>query len=104
MKDVQAGAELKADRLHENFKRARSKPPKWTFFWADSSCRDRALLVLGSNKAKQAALKALLDPSTHFRPPLTHTTVELGGTELGTLPPLSLGGIIDNQNSDFVMP
>jgi hypothetical protein len=29
--------------------------------------------VLRSNTAKQAALTALLDPSTHFRPPLTHT-------------------------------
>jgi hypothetical protein len=35
-------------------------------------CRDRALLVLGSNTAKQAALTALLDPSTLCRPPLTH--------------------------------
>jgi hypothetical protein len=41
---------------------------------ADSGCRDRALLVLGSNTAKQAAFTALLDPSTHFRPPLTHTS------------------------------
>ena len=41
---------------------------------AESSCRDRAMLVLGSNTAKQAALTALLDPSTHFRPPLTHTS------------------------------
>jgi hypothetical protein len=31
------------------------------------------------------------------------TTVELSRTELGTLPPLVLGGIIENQNSDFVM-
>jgi hypothetical protein len=30
-------------------------------------------------------------------------TVKLSGTELGTLPPLVLGGIIENQNSDFVM-
>jgi hypothetical protein len=30
--------------------------------------------VLGSNTAKHAALTALLDPSTHFRPPLTHTS------------------------------
>ena len=30
--------------------------------------------MLGSNTAKQAALTALLDPSTHFRPPLTHTS------------------------------
>ena len=43
-------------------------------FSTDSGCRDRALLVLGSNTAKQAALTALLDPSTHFRPPLTHTS------------------------------
>ena len=43
-------------------------------FLTDSGCRDRALLVLGSNTAKQAALTALLDPSTHFRPPLTHTS------------------------------
>jgi hypothetical protein len=28
-------------------------------------------------------------------------TVELSGTKLGTLPPLALGGIIENQNSDF---
>ena len=49
------------------------KPPN-RLFLADSSCRDRALLVLGSNTAKQAALTALLDPSTHFRPPLTHTS------------------------------
>jgi hypothetical protein len=42
-------------------------------FLAHSSCRDRALLVLGPNTAKQVALTALLDPSTHFRPPLTHT-------------------------------
>jgi hypothetical protein len=31
------------------------------------------------------------------------TTVELGETELGTLRCLLLGGIIENQNSDFVM-
>ena len=43
-------------------------------FLADSGCRDRALLVLGPNTAKQAALTALLDPSTHSRPPLTHTS------------------------------
>ena len=43
-------------------------------FLADSGCRDRALLVLGSNTAKQAKLTALLDPSTHSRPPLTHTS------------------------------
>jgi hypothetical protein len=30
-------------------------------------------------------------------------TVELIRTELWTLPPLLLGGIIENQNSDFVM-
>ena len=43
-------------------------------FLTDSGCRDIALLVLGSNTAKQATLVALLDPSTHFRPPLTHTS------------------------------
>ena len=43
-------------------------------FLTDSGCRDRALLVLGSNTAKQAALTALLDLSTHSRPPLTHTS------------------------------
>jgi hypothetical protein len=32
----------------------------------DSGCRDRAMLVLGSNTAKHAVLTALLDPSTHF--------------------------------------
>jgi hypothetical protein len=34
-----------------------------------------------------------------------YDTVELGGTELyiGTLPPLVLGGIIENQKSDFVI-
>jgi hypothetical protein len=32
------------------------------------------MLVLGSNTAKHAILTALLDPSTHFRPPLTHTS------------------------------
>jgi hypothetical protein len=31
------------------------------------------------------------------------TTVKLSGTELRTLPSLVLGGIIENQNSDFVM-
>ena len=30
--------------------------------------------MLGSNTAKQATLTALLDPSTHSRPPLTHTS------------------------------
>ena len=52
-------------------------PPNGFFFvfcLADSSCRDRAMLVLGSNTAKHAALTALFDPSTHFRPPLTHTS------------------------------
>jgi hypothetical protein len=39
-----------------------------------SSYRNRALLVSGSNTAKQATLVALLDPSTHFRQPLTHTS------------------------------
>jgi hypothetical protein len=43
-------------------------------FSVHSGCRDRALLVLGSNTANQATLTALLDPSTHFRPPLTHTS------------------------------
>jgi hypothetical protein len=28
-------------------------------------------------------------------------TVKLSTTKLGTLPPLVLGGIIENQNSDF---
>jgi hypothetical protein len=32
------------------------------------------MLVLGSNTAKQAALTALLDPNTNFRPPLTHAS------------------------------
>jgi hypothetical protein len=41
-------------------------------FSADSGCRDRALSVPRSNMAKQATLVALLDPSTHCRPPLTH--------------------------------
>ena len=45
----------------------------WNFS-KHSGYRDKALLVLGSNMAKQAALTALLDPSTHFQPPLTHTT------------------------------
>jgi hypothetical protein len=40
---------------------------------AHCGCQDRALLVLGSNTAKQAVLTALLDPSTHFQPPLTHS-------------------------------
>ena len=35
--------------------------------------------------------------------PVVTNTVKLSGTELGTLPPLVLGGIIKNQNSDFVM-
>ena len=39
-----------------------------------SSCRGRVRFVLGSNTAEQATLAALLDPSTHFRPPLTHTS------------------------------
>ena len=30
-------------------------------------------------------------------------TVELSRTKLGTLPPLELSRIIENQNSDFVM-
>ena len=53
-----------------------SKGPKspCVCFLADSSCRDRALLVLGSDTAKLATLTALLDPSTQFRPPLTHTS------------------------------
>jgi hypothetical protein len=46
------------------------------FFWriqvaAIERCYN---VVPGSNTAKQAALTALLDPSTHFRPPLTHTS------------------------------
>jgi hypothetical protein len=50
-------------------------PPNRVFVLADSSCQDRALLVLGSNTAKQAALTTSLGPtSTHFRPPLTHTS------------------------------
>ena len=31
------------------------------------------------------------------------STVEMSGTELRMFPPLVLGGIIENQNSDFVM-
>ena len=45
----------------------------WLFL-TDSGCRDRALLVPGPNTAKHATLVALLDLSTHFRPPLTHTS------------------------------
>ena len=45
----------------------------WNFL-THSGCRDKALLVLGSHTAKQAVLTALLDSSTHFRPPLTHTS------------------------------
>ena len=33
---------------------------------------------------------------------MIYITVELSGTELRTLPLLVLGGIIENQNSDFV--
>jgi hypothetical protein len=59
---------------HAGWKALKSFFPLNFFFGADSSCRDRALLVLGSNTAEQAPLTALLDPSTHFRPPLTHTS------------------------------
>ena len=34
---------------------------------------------------------------------LVHVTIELSKTELGMFPLLLLGGIIENQNSDFVM-
>jgi hypothetical protein len=44
------------------------------YFSTHSGCRDRALSVPRSNTAKQATLVALLDPSTHFLPPLTHTS------------------------------
>ena len=37
------------------------------------------------------------------RPLMGADTVELSRTKLRTLPPLVLGGIIENQNSDFVM-
>jgi hypothetical protein len=43
-------------------------------FLTDSGCRGRALSVLGSNVAKLAASVASLDPSTHYRPQLTHTS------------------------------
>ena len=49
---------------------------------------------------------ALRDPIFRENEKLTHSniyTVKLSGTELRTLPPLVLGGIIENQNSDFVM-
>jgi hypothetical protein len=36
-------------------------------------------------------------------PTIYHLTVELSKTELGILLPLVLEGIIENQNSDFVM-
>ena len=71
--DIAVGAGWRPPGVSK-IKYAGRKTPKWTFFLADPSCRDRALLVLGSNTAKQAALTALLDPSTHFRPPLTHTS------------------------------
>jgi hypothetical protein len=32
------------------------------------------MLVSGPNTAKQATFVALFDPSTHFRPPVTHTS------------------------------
>jgi hypothetical protein len=38
------------------------------FFLADSGCRDKALLVPGSNTAKHAASAALRDTCTHCRP------------------------------------
>ena len=34
---------------------------------------------------------------------LVHATIELSKTELEMFPLLLLGGIIENQNSDFVM-
>ena len=73
MSHILAASALYRTRLVK-LKRAGSDPPEPIFFLADSSCRDRVLLVLGSNTAKHAALTALLDPSTHFRPPLTHTS------------------------------
>jgi hypothetical protein len=41
---------------------------------------------------------------TYFHFILIFFTVELSRTKLETLPPLVLGGIIENQNSDFVTP
>jgi hypothetical protein len=62
------------EHIHDlEFKGGGSYTPS-CYFLVDSGCRDRALLVLGSNTAKQAALTALLDPSTHCRPPLTYTS------------------------------
>ena len=48
--------------------------PHGFFFGADSGCRDRALSMPRSNTARLATLAALLDPSTHCQPPLTHTS------------------------------
>jgi hypothetical protein len=57
----------------QQLKHAGSKTMKSSFL-TDPRSLDRALIVLGSNTAKQATLTALLDTSTHFRPPLTHTS------------------------------
>ena len=64
-------SKFKEAARHVNHSEA--KPDFNTKRWI-SSCRDRALLVSGSNTAEHATLVALLDPSTHFRPPLTHTS------------------------------
>ena len=57
--------------LHVNYSEAK---PDFNTKSSISSYRDRARLASGSNTAKQATLAALLHPSTHFRPPLTHTS------------------------------
>jgi hypothetical protein len=41
--------------------------------------------------------------AVHTPVPVAGTTVKLIGTKLRRLPPLVLGGIIENQNSDFVI-
>jgi hypothetical protein len=57
------------------------------------------MLVLGSNTAKQAALTALLDASTHFRPPLTHTShhrpalVDLSRFRVSLSSPTAVSGV-----------
>jgi hypothetical protein len=64
--------------------------------WQNSQSRSRQLASRSSEIHQHAEAAPAQQASQCI-------TVELSGTKLWTLPPLVLGGIIENQNSDFVM-
>jgi hypothetical protein len=81
--------------------RGRALPQKFEKFhnWAKPSPRYNRVIIHRTITGILLVLNLVLN----YYLGIDLSTVELSGTELRTFPPLVLGGIIENQNSDFVM-